>query len=267
MLGGEGTRQRLGARMDDDLPAVLKRWLRSASAPATAVALLYLFVGALWVSLSDRFLAAAVEDPVRLTLFQTYKGWAFVVGTALLLYILVWAAFRFRERHARAEAELNRFLTTLLKNLPGMAYRCANQKSWPMEYVSYGVAPLTGYSQTDVENGRVTWAELIVPEDREGVWEEVQSAVERQGPFRLVYRIRTRSGQLKWVWEQGRGVYSEGGELLALEGFITDITARKLAEERLALGMEGPRSGRSVPAETGSRPYPPLRAWEVASDR
>jgi PAS domain S-box-containing protein len=65
------------------------------------------------------------------------------------------------------------------------------------------------------------------------VWESVQAALERKESFKLEYRIRTADGAEKWVWEQGRGVFSAKGELMSLEGFITDITKRKLAEERL----------------------------------
>jgi hypothetical protein len=36
-------------------------------------------------------------------------------------------------------------LETLLKNLPGMAYRCLNPKHWSMDFVSDGCFALCGY--------------------------------------------------------------------------------------------------------------------------
>jgi len=59
--------------------------------------------------------------------------------------------------------------------------------------------------------------------------------------FEAEYEITTQSGETKWVWEQGEGVYDETGQVLALEGFIIDITARKHAEaerERLTHGRK-----------------------------
>jgi len=53
--------------------------------------------------------------------------------------------------------------------------------------------------------------------------------------FQLVYRIETADGDEKWIWEQGQGVYGEKGEIIALEGFISDITERLQAEEQLKL--------------------------------
>jgi PAS domain S-box-containing protein len=47
------------------------------------------------------------------------------------------------------------------------------------------------------------------------------------------YRIRTKSGEEKWVWEKGSGVFDSKGEGLGLEGFITDITDRKQSEKAL----------------------------------
>lgn len=140
-------------------------------------------------------------------------------------------------RLRRAEdtlAETARRLSTLLSNLPGLAYRCANDPQWTMEFLSDGCLELTGYRPEDLQgNRRVAYADLIHPDDRAQVWRDVQDALARNEPFRIEYRIRTSAGQQKWVWEQGRGVLADDGSLVALEGFITDITPYKRAEEQL----------------------------------
>jgi len=53
------------------------------------VALLYALFGGLWILFSDRLLMALVSDPELLTRIQTYKGWGFVAGSALLIYLLL----------------------------------------------------------------------------------------------------------------------------------------------------------------------------------
>ncbi len=140
-------------------------------------------------------------------------------------------------KRKRAESELieaGRTISTLLGNLPGMAYRCRNERSWRMEYVSGGVLELTGYeAEALLSNAELSYEDLILPEDREFVWEEVQSALRQNRPFRISYRIKNREGDIKWVWEQGCGVQDERGQVTALEGFITDVTERKRAEEAL----------------------------------
>ena len=137
----------------------------------------------------------------------------------------------------RTEDELKeskRVLTTLMTNLPGMAYQCRNDRDWTMEFVSKGCQELTGYRSDDLENNRrMSYNEIIHPRDRERVWKDVQAALIRKQPFKLIYRIVPCEGDVKWVWEQGQGVFDEQGELRGLEGFITDITASKLAEKAL----------------------------------
>jgi anti-sigma regulatory factor (Ser/Thr protein kinase) len=61
------------------------------------------------------------------------------------------------------------------------------------------------------------------------------AALAKKEPYQVTYRIRTPFGIDKWVWEQGRGVFANNEELIALEGFIFDITARKQAEDELIL--------------------------------
>lgn len=136
----------------------------------------------------------------------------------------------------RSEAtlrETERKLTTLLGNLPGLVYRCRNDRDWTTEFVSKGALSLTGYSPSDLMEGRVNMGQLIHPDDRESVWSQVQTALKEKRPYELTYRFRPASGGEKWVWEQGQGIFSPSGELLFLEGFVTDITERKLAQEAL----------------------------------
>lgn len=146
---------------------------------------------------------------------------------------------RIRAESQRAEAEQalresQRLLSTLMSNLPGMVYRCRNDKDWTLEFASDGALALTGYSARELVGTKVTtYGEIIHPEDRDAVWAGVQQALEEKRGFQLTYRIRRASGEVRWVWEQGCGVYSAAGDLVALEGFITDITDRRKAEERL----------------------------------
>ncbi|MEJ7860261.1 MAG: PAS domain S-box protein [Pyrinomonadaceae bacterium] len=136
-----------------------------------------------------------------------------------------------RKRIEEVLQENERAISTLMKNLPGMAYRCLNDEHWTTEFLSDGCLKLTGYLPTEINgNNVISYQEIIHPDDRTSVWNNVQTTLGREKSFQLTYRIRTKEGNEKWVWEQGQGVFSSEGELLALEGFITDITERKQAE-------------------------------------
>lgn len=141
------------------------------------------------------------------------------------------------DEHKRAEEALResqRTLSTLLSNLSGMAYRCRNDVNWTMEFVSEGCFGLTGHHASDLAvNRTIAYSDLIHPDDRDWLWEKCQRSLDARQPCRNEYRIVTADGNEKWVWEQARGVYSPAGGLIAIEGFITDITERKRLEEQL----------------------------------
>jgi len=130
--------------------------------------------------------------------------------------------------------ERNRFLEHLISSLPGMIYRCRYDRHWTMEYIAGACREITGYEPEDlINNRRLAYNDLIFPEHREFVWKRWQEAVRQKETFEDEYKIRTADGKIKWVWERGSGVYDETGNLLYLEGFITDITEKKKAEEEL----------------------------------
>jgi PAS domain S-box-containing protein len=123
-------------------------------------------------------------------------------------------------------------LSQLLNNLTGIAYSCTNDKNWTIKFMSGGCVKLTGYPIEDfINNHKISFAQLIDPNDIERVNTVVQEATKNCQPFQMTYRIRTKQGEEKWVWEQGQGLFDQEGLLLGLEGFITDISDRKAAEQ------------------------------------
>lgn len=149
-------------------------------------------------------------------------------------FVTVFEEITERKQAEAAAREAQRATAALLGNLPGMAYRCRNDRDWTMEYVSEGCLELTGYAAVDLLNSQlISYNDLIHVDDREYVWGEVQQAVAADRRYRLTYRIISKSGECKSVWEQGAALRNDQGEIVALEGFIADITDRVRAEEAL----------------------------------
>ncbi len=128
-----------------------------------------------------------------------------------------------------------RTLSTLVTNLPGMVYRCRNDQAWTMEFISPSCQVLTGYSPDKfLESRQVSYGrDVILQEDRERVWHDVQSALKDRKPFQTSYRLRTANGTVKWVWEQGCGIFSKSAEVVGIEGYVVDITQQRELENQL----------------------------------
>lgn len=140
-------------------------------------------------------------------------------------------------KRQRAEANLRenlRFLQTLINNLPGFIYRCLNDRDWTMQYLTWQVEEITGYKAEDfIQNRKLAFNDIIHPDFQELLWEKWQKVLSEKSVFEHEYQIITKSGEVKWVWERGRGIYNEKDEVVALEGFITDITEKVKSRQEL----------------------------------
>jgi diguanylate cyclase (GGDEF)-like protein/PAS domain S-box-containing protein len=132
--------------------------------------------------------------------------------------------------------ESQRNLCTLMRHLPGMAYKCHYDQEFSLNFISEGCLTLTGYHPLEIfDSGKLCYGDWIELPDRSEARQKVQQAIETRQPYQLEYRIITKNGDIKWVWDKGIGIYDQSGKLLYLEGFITDISERKRAEQELSL--------------------------------
>ncbi|MCZ8528560.1 MHYT domain-containing protein [Alteromonas sp. PRIM-21] len=120
---------------------------------------------------------------------------------------------------------------SLISNIPGMAYRCLNMPGWPMVFVSDAVFDITGYSPSDfvLPDPKRSFTDLYHPDDIE----RLSNANTEQEAFSYEYRIIAKSGEVKWVTEHGTHVKDNDGNILYVDGFISDITQRRVMEDEL----------------------------------
>ena len=128
-------------------------------------------------------------------------------------------------KNERQIKENERKLSTLLSNIQGMAYRCYTDENWTMKYISPGVFDLTGYKPEElIDNNVIAYNDIINNSDKYFNRMFVKELIYNKQPFEISYRIHTKNNIIKWVLDKGCGVYDENDNIIAIEGFITDIS-------------------------------------------
>ena len=126
-------------------------------------------------------------------------------------------------------------LESLLENLPGLAFRCRADRRWSMLFLSGQCETLTGYRpEALLDNHEIDFASLIHPRDRGLVrrhWRQLLSESTNHCEFE--YRLITRDGRVRHVWQRGTLIRDRHGRGRYIEGLIEDITPRRHAESLL----------------------------------
>ncbi len=134
-----------------------------------------------------------------------------------------------RKQAKEALQESEERFRLLAENVPGVIYLRESDTTCPMLYLNDEVEALTGYPKEDFLENHVSFVDLCHPDDAPGIPDAVRQAVAEGEPFHLVYRIKHRSGQWRWINEVGAAV-NPNDETVLLEGFLSDVTERKRAE-------------------------------------
>ncbi len=92
-------------------------------------------------------------------------------------------------------------------------------------YEYTGVAPGAGDGNA--------WLDVLAPDDRQRVQQQVQQGVQRGEPFEVEFRARSRDGQYRWFVVRTRPIHDEQGRLVKWFGACTDIHDLKTTQETL----------------------------------
>jgi PAS domain S-box-containing protein len=142
-----------------------------------------------------------------------------------------------------AMEDSNNKLSSLLTNVPGMIFtQRKNGASWSVNFVSEGAKALTGYEPEQIVNDEIHFTDLIHPEDLKGSYQEsdkiVSEAIANKTSYEIQYRLVDANKHTKYVWERGNGLYNEEGQLIGLQGFLTDITDQVQANQKMKDQLE-----------------------------
>jgi sigma-B regulation protein RsbU (phosphoserine phosphatase) len=107
-----------------------------------------------------------------------------------------------------------------------------------LEYISENLRQF-GYAPEEFFKGEIKYQDIVFKEDMERVKEEIEGFADADlEEYTQLYRIITKSGEIRWVEDQTSVVRDEAGIKTHNQGILIDITERKLAEEKLRKSEE-----------------------------
>ena len=135
----------------------------------------------------------------------------------------------------------------LLNHLPGLAYRCrvgrtdpivSERLEYTLEFVSKGSYDLLGIPAEDmVRNNNNTIERMMHPDDLQKTRRNMYDSIVAHQPYQVMYRVSLPSGRLKWIWDQGEGVFDADGELFRKVVKSAFAMRRKILSTCLASGL------------------------------
>jgi sigma-B regulation protein RsbU (phosphoserine phosphatase) len=135
-------------------------------------------------------------------------------------------------------AEALRMAEVIIENSPAILFRRAAGEDPRLAYVSDNVRQL-GYTAEEFMSEKISFRELVHPEDVDRVHEEIINYAEKDvEEYTQVYRYITKDGDIRWVEDRTSVVRDTDGNKIFNQGILVDITERKLAEEELRKSEE-----------------------------
>ena len=134
-----------------------------------------------------------------------------------------------RKRAEQAYWTSERRFHTLAAMAPVGIYRLDAQGR--CVYVNEKWSEITGFSAEHALGD--AWQQCVHPDDREWVLAQRTKDFQEGRPLQVEYRYLRPDGSIRWAYSQAVHELDKSGNIIGHVGTITDITERKLAEEKI----------------------------------
>ena len=235
-------------------------------AEAGKIAAVYLVVGLLWITLSDMLIDRIFPDKASYLIAETYKGWFYVVVTAVLLLLLV------RSLVSRLKHQQEHFSELAEQRTAGMyeqeLFRSRQLFKELIDHAPIGIywKDLDGRylgCNKAMANSLMATPEDIVGETNRIFMDEEQARqnteLDRQvlasgtAHKNLQQMLITRQGERRFFNINKVPLHNEAGEVYALLGVLEDITEQKRREFDLVQAQKDASAASKAKSEFLSR--------------
>ena len=121
---------------------------------------------------------------------------------------------------------------SLVENIPAVIYLAPVSNSSFQPYVNPYGQLLSGFTTEELIN-QEAWRRMVLAEDIHLVEEAIQTTLTTGQRSEVEFRVQVGRNQELWMQQTCWAGFAENGDLLFLQGMVTDITSRKNAEQEL----------------------------------
>jgi diguanylate cyclase (GGDEF)-like protein/PAS domain S-box-containing protein len=239
---------------------------------AGRIILLYLFIGGLWIAMSDQLIKLIIRDVETMAVISTWKGWFYVAITGIVFYRIIkrslllyqnavdtifdnYKGLGFTHKElVRAEKELQEKYHELDESIRvsklnemrlDLAVAGANDAIWEWDIkendyrFSENWIRECGYNVGEIEASLEGWLGLVHPEDVDEVRRELETYLEEgTGAYRSIFRLQCKRGNFRTVLSKGVCVRDDQGRPVRMAGSHTDISGQVKLQESLRQEQE-----------------------------
>ncbi len=134
-----------------------------------------------------------------------------------------------RQEAEAALQESQSRLNSILNSLDDMVWSI-NPNTFEVLFLNPAAEKLYGVSRLDFYENPRLWQDMVYPEDQDLV-ERYNQEVMETGSSEVEYRLVRQDGNIRIIQARTRLIYDANGQAIRMDGIVSDITDRKLAEK------------------------------------
>jgi PAS domain S-box-containing protein len=189
---------------------------------ALKISLIYALIGGFWILLSDRAATVLFANPDQFSIVQTYKGWFYVIVTAFILFILIK-----NEKDTLDIAEQN--FSDLFESTTEGIFRSSPEGRFIN--VNEAMAEIFRYDSPEDMIEKISDISTQIHQSADSRNRFTEALGRDGGVENFEARNLRKDGSIIWTSTNARVVKDKSGNILYYEGFVTDITKQKKAEQ------------------------------------